>query len=238
MEEEGIPKIKIGRKKSNLEIDSLAFADDLAILAENIDDMPQNRSQQSMGELRELIQPNALDRGAILTRARKIELAFELTKNIYNKKSRSINAKLRHYNTVIKPEGLLRQELRIVAQFINRYCTSKLSYMDDWAWMSKNEKRDFRTEKITDTKTQITWIKEVRKGMAEMKIDGEEVERRKEFREKIRDFRGFHIQEEEKKTRTKWTQERRKQHNERMKEYWKRRMKGVKIIISYFTWSI
>lgn len=34
MEEEGIPKIKIWRNKYNLEIDCLAFADDLAILAE------------------------------------------------------------------------------------------------------------------------------------------------------------------------------------------------------------
>ncbi|KAK7792046.1 hypothetical protein R5R35_001680 [Gryllus longicercus] len=38
MEEEGIPKIKIGRKKDNLEIDCIAFADDLAVLAENMED--------------------------------------------------------------------------------------------------------------------------------------------------------------------------------------------------------
>ncbi|KAK5649407.1 hypothetical protein RI129_000436 [Pyrocoelia pectoralis] len=72
--------------------------------------------------------------------------------------------------------------------------------------------------------TQITWIKEVRK---EMKLDGEEMERRKEFREKIRGFRGFHVQEKsKKKTRTKWTEEKKKQHSERMKEYWKRRKKN------------
>ena len=38
MAEEGIPKLKIGRKKDNLEIDCLALADDLAILAENMED--------------------------------------------------------------------------------------------------------------------------------------------------------------------------------------------------------
>ncbi|KAK5649169.1 hypothetical protein RI129_004061 [Pyrocoelia pectoralis] len=47
-------------------------------------------------------------------------------------------------------------------------------------------------------RTQVTWIKEVRKDMAEMKIDGEEVERKKEFREKVRGFRGFQVQEKEK----------------------------------------
>ena len=60
--------------------------------------------------LGELIQPNALDKEAVLARAREMELAFQLTKNIYNKKSISINAKLRHYNTVIKPDGLYASE--------------------------------------------------------------------------------------------------------------------------------
>ncbi|KAK5639729.1 hypothetical protein RI129_010540 [Pyrocoelia pectoralis] len=42
-------------------------------------------------------------------------------------------------------------------------------------------------------KIQIPWIKEVRKDMAEMKIYGEEVERRKEFK----GFGGFQVQEKE-----------------------------------------
>ena len=48
--------------------------------------------------LGELIQANALDKEAVLARARKLELAFQLTKNIYNKKFISINAKPRHYS--------------------------------------------------------------------------------------------------------------------------------------------
>ncbi|KAK5642639.1 hypothetical protein RI129_008806 [Pyrocoelia pectoralis] len=76
--------------------------------------------------------------------------------------------------------------------------------------------------------TKNTRIKEVRNDMAEMKIDGEEVERRKEFREKIRWFRGFQVQEKKKKTETKWTEERREQHSERMKEYSKKRKNGEK----------
>lgn len=66
-------------------------------------------------------------------------------------------------------------------------------------------------------KTQITWIKEVRKDMEEMEIDGEEVERRKEFRAKIKGFGGFQ-EKEKKKTGAKWTEERRKKHAERMKK--------------------
>ncbi|KAK5645120.1 hypothetical protein RI129_006420 [Pyrocoelia pectoralis] len=86
-------------------------------------------------------------------------------------------------------------------------------------------------------KTQITWIKEVRKDMAEMKIDGEEVERRKKFREKIGGFRSIQVQEiEKKKTGSKWTEERRNQHSERVLE---EKKEGRKIIIRrYFTWSI
>ncbi|KAK7863099.1 hypothetical protein R5R35_001024 [Gryllus longicercus] len=73
-------------------------------------------------------------------------------------------------------------------------------------------------------KTQMTWIKEVKKDMEEMGIDGEEVERREEFRKKIRGFQGFQ-EKAKKKTGAKWTEERKKQHGERMKEYWKERKK-------------
>jgi len=310
MVEEGIPKVKIGRKKDNLEIDCLAFADDLAILAENMEDAKRqlnilketaekaglqisyekteymtNRKDASKhittkyGKIKgvnkfkylgELIQPNALDKGAILTRARKMEVAFQLTKNIYNKKSISINAKLRHYNTVIKPEGLYASECLIlstarqldVVERKERKIIRKIlgPKYEDEKWKLRSNKEVYsKIEKITDTmrkrrvtfyghikrmnedrltkrlfnyfdrnpKTQMIWIREVRKDMAEMKIDGEEVERRKEFREKIRGFKGFQ-EKEKKKTGAKWTEERREQHRERMKEYWKRRKKGEK----------
>lgn len=173
--------------------------------------------------LGELIQPNALDKEAVLARARKMELAFQLTKKIYNKKSISINAKLRHYNTVIKPEGLYASECLTLntarqmeeiekkeRKIIRKILGPKY---EDGKWKLRSNKEIYKkTEKITDTirrrrvtfyghikrmdegrltkrifnyfdrnpKTQMTWIKEVRKDMEEMEIDGEEVERREE----------------------------------------------------------
>ena len=53
-------------------------------------------------------------------------------------------------------------------------------------------------------RTQTRWFKEVRKDMKEMEIDGEEAERREDFREKIRGFKGFQ-EKEKKKTGEKWT---------------------------------
>lgn len=310
MEEEGIPKIKIGRKKDNLEIDCLAFADDLAILAENAEDarrqinglkeiaemaglqisyekteyMTNRKDAQrhittKYGKIKrvnkfkylgELILPNALDKEAILARARKMELAFQLTKNIYNKKSISINAKLRHYNTVVKPEGLYASECLALntARQIDEVVKKERKIIrkilgpeyEDGKWKRKSNREIYaRIEKITDTmrrrrmtfyghikrmdegrltkrifnffdknpKTQMTWIKEVRKDMEEMKIGEEDVGERKAFREKIRGFKGFQ-EKAKKKTGAKWTEERRKLHGERMREYWAERRKREK----------
>lgn len=137
-------------KGDNLKIDCLAFADDLAIIAESIEDAAKQINilqetatkaglhisfekteymtdwketpkymETKFGRIKkatkfkylgEIVQPNALDKEANLARARKMEAAFQLTKNLYNKKSLSINAKLQHYNTVIKPECLYASE--------------------------------------------------------------------------------------------------------------------------------
>lgn len=51
-----------------------------------------------------VIQPNSnnpdKDKEANLARARKMELAFQVTKNLYDKKSTSINVKLRQFITM------------------------------------------------------------------------------------------------------------------------------------------
>jgi hypothetical protein len=62
--------------------------------------------------LGEWIQPNGLDNEANTVRAKKMETAFQLTRNVYNKKSLSTNtnAKIRYYNTVVKPESLYASE--------------------------------------------------------------------------------------------------------------------------------
>ncbi|KAI5734809.1 hypothetical protein M8J77_010675 [Diaphorina citri] len=145
----GIKNIKIGRDK-DLEIDCLAFADDLAILSDNITDATKKinnlkeiaektglqisfekteyitdvekapkQIKTKYGQINrvakfkylgEIIQPNGLDKEANKVRARKMETAFQLTRNIYSKKCLSINAKIRHYNTVIKPECMYASE--------------------------------------------------------------------------------------------------------------------------------
>lgn len=60
--------------------------------------------------LGEWIQPNGLDKEANKARARKLDLAYRLTQNRYNKRAISYKAKLRHYSTVVKPEGLYASE--------------------------------------------------------------------------------------------------------------------------------
>lgn len=60
--------------------------------------------------LGEWIEPNLSEREAFTSRLNKIETAYHLTKNVYNKRSISLNAKLKHYCTVIRPEALYAAE--------------------------------------------------------------------------------------------------------------------------------
>ncbi|XP_023218783.1 uncharacterized protein LOC111620987 [Centruroides sculpturatus] len=53
---------------------------------------------------------NGLSKATNCARTRKLEIAYQLFKDIYNKKSISINAKIRHYNAVIKPQALYAAE--------------------------------------------------------------------------------------------------------------------------------
>lgn len=64
--------------------------------------------------LGEIIQPSGLDLTANLERIKKLQKAYKLTWNHYNKKSISRNAKLRHYNTVVLPEALYAAETTII----------------------------------------------------------------------------------------------------------------------------
>ena len=60
--------------------------------------------------LGETIQENGLEKAGVGDRILKMERAYGLTKNIYNKKCISWNAKIRHYNTVVKTECLYASE--------------------------------------------------------------------------------------------------------------------------------
>ena len=53
---------------------------------------------------------NAVQSKAMEFRKNKLELAFQLTKDTYNKKSLSWGSKIAHYKTVIKPEALYGAE--------------------------------------------------------------------------------------------------------------------------------
>ena len=57
---------------------------------------------------------SGLNREANKERISKLQKAYRLTWNRYNKKSISRNAKLRHYNSVIKPEALYASETLII----------------------------------------------------------------------------------------------------------------------------
>ena len=69
--------------------------------------------------LGEIIQESGLEKVANEARCQKMTTAFRLTQNIYNKKSLSKYTKLRHYNTVIKPECLYGAETLVLNRKID-----------------------------------------------------------------------------------------------------------------------
>ena len=144
--------IKLGRGK--LEIDCLAFADDLAILTHDVPtaqkqiEILQETAQRvglqisfekteyitcnkeapsymktKFGKIRrvphfkylgEIIQENGIETKANENRCQKLEIAYRLTQNMYNKRCISKHTKLHHYKTVIKPECLYGSETLIL----------------------------------------------------------------------------------------------------------------------------
>ena len=139
--------VRLGRK---LKIRCLAFADDIAILAES--EMDAALQLQTLHEtaakiglqisyektqfmaskrviaqeiktlhgtiqkvenfkyLRELLTINNSEKQTLASRYAKMSKALFLTRNIYNKKNISRQAKIRHYQTVIRPEVLYAAE--------------------------------------------------------------------------------------------------------------------------------
>ena len=56
------------------------------------------------------MESNLSEGTALSTRVNRLELAYQLTKNTYNKKCLSRNTKMKHYQTVIRPEALYASE--------------------------------------------------------------------------------------------------------------------------------
>ncbi|KAI5692447.1 hypothetical protein M8J77_000906 [Diaphorina citri] len=215
--------------------------------------------------LGEIIQANASDKEANIKRSAKMETAFQLTRNFYNKKSISTNAKIRHYQTVIKPESLYaseclsmhtknqleeleKKERKIVRRILG-------ARFDNGIWKLRSNQEVYqKVEKISTTmrkrratfyahikrmddnrltkkifnyfdkrpKTQVTWFAEVKKDLEEIGISEEDVINRNVFRQKMEKFSVFQ-DKPKKKSGATWTEERKLQHAERMKKYWKER---------------
>lgn len=69
--------------------------------------------------LGEIISRNGTDKPVIEAKKHKLEQLNFCTKNIYNKKNLSVNAKLRHYNTVVKPVILYGMETTTISGMEN-----------------------------------------------------------------------------------------------------------------------
>lgn len=142
--------IQVGYKRDGLLVNCLAFADDLALIANNIEeattqisilqslaaktglkiafnktefisnikDAPQSITigQQDIKQskrfkyLGEIITPDGSEVPAIESRCAKLEGAFHLCKDLYKSRSLSLNLKICHYNSVIRPSALYASE--------------------------------------------------------------------------------------------------------------------------------
>ena len=195
------PQIKIGRK---IQTNCLGFADDLALLATDIDEaktqiselqniaskiglkisfektviMPQKPTAlkeiningnkvkivAQFKYLGEIITNNLNEKTSIQIRTNKLAKAQKLTWDIYRKKCLSINVKIKHYNTVIKPEATYAAEtlfhlneqsktdkLQKIERRIGRTCINK-KHQKDGQWRIVPNKVVYKElEPITDT---------------------------------------------------------------------------------------
>lgn len=142
------PNIKIGR---NIRLNCLAFADDLALLANNMEEakrqieeleiiaakvglqisfektemMPTFKTEETVAQMKnnkqikivkkfkylgEIITWNSNEKASIESRTTKLRQAQRITWPTYKKKSLSMNAKLKHYYSVVKPEATYASE--------------------------------------------------------------------------------------------------------------------------------
>lgn len=194
--------ISIGRTPNKITVDCLAFADDMALITDSLDNAqeqvkelqkqaakvglqisfektqfmsnisgaPQNlkihnntiSKTNCFKYLGEWITNNTKEKIAIETRIHKMERAFYMTKNTYNKKSLSWNTKLRHYQTVVRPEMLYGAEtlklnrtgdlekLEKVERRILRKILGPKSYNNTDYKLRSNRELYLKVEKLTD----------------------------------------------------------------------------------------
>lgn len=214
--------------------------------------------------LGEIIQPSGLNTEANKQRVCKLQRAYCLTWNYYNKKSISINAKLRHYKTVILPEALYavettllrgrtkikeiqKQERKILRKIygpINKngiwmkrptseiykdtevitdvFRKRRLSFYGHIYRMDRSRNAKKLLNIVTNSKNKTKWLLEVEDDLKELNITELDLNDRNKFRNKVNKGK---LQENTKVgiTGTKWTDERKREHSERMKKIWQER---------------
>lgn len=298
--------IKLGR--TNVKVDCLAFADDLAILtrdtataqkqieilkeiAEKVGLQISFEKTEYMANLKhapkflntkygkikrvhqfkylgEIIQESGLEKIANEARCQKMTTAFRLTQNIYNKKSISKHAKLRHYNTVIKPECLYaaetlvlnrktdldkiqKRERKIVRKILGPITIDRQTYR-----LRSNKEVEQYTDLHSDIKKRrlkffghikrmdpsrltrqivefyenrskakvetIKWIAAVKEDLKSAGITQTDIQDRKTFRQKIFDWK-VGQRENTRRPGAAWSDERKRNHSERMKQVWAQR---------------
>ncbi|KAK9878443.1 hypothetical protein WA026_022084 [Henosepilachna vigintioctopunctata] len=190
--------------------------------------------------------------------------AYGITHNIYNKKCMSIHTKIRHYNTVIKPqalyasetltiltksdmENILKEERKIIRKILGPKRTEggyRLHSRKTTQQMS-NIAADIRKRRlkfyghisrlpptrianrilkyIKGVKSTTPWITQVEIDLQKARIDQTDVQDRNTYRNKIHQWNVMPENEVLKKPGTRWTEERKKIHREKMREVWKNR---------------
>ena len=66
------------------------------------------------------------------------------------------------------------------------------------------------------------WVGAVRRDLEEMHTDQETVHKRDKFRAAVEKFRGFQEDQTNKRSGIKWSEERKRAHSEKMKEFWRK----------------
>lgn len=216
--------------------------------------------------LGEIIQPSGLNSRANQERISRLQKAYKLTWNHYNKKSISVNAKLRHYKTVVLPEALYAAETTVIhghtkireIEKQERKILRKIygPVFREGIWIKRPTREIYKEiETITDTirkrrmkfyghvsrmnqnrltrrifeiasksKNKTKWITETEADIKELGITQDNLNNREQFRNIIQKHT---LKQEHTKNRIgkKWSEERKREHSERMKRIWEERRK-------------
>lgn len=211
--------------------------------------------------LGEWLEQDLSERTALSSRVNKLELAYQLTRSTYNKKCLSRNTKMRHYQTVIRPEALYASEclifnrkgltgkLEIKERKILRKILGPVKEGNDYKRRPNQELYEY-CEKITDVarkrrltfyghvfrmhptrltnqlliywenrKTKSPWLVEVRSDLQELGGTDRDLKDRVSLRKMVQHGR-FQDKPPQKRRSGLWTQERKEQHSQRMRDYW------------------